>query len=201
MERGKLLVISGPSGVGKSTVIGGMRALYPDMYFSVSATTRAMRKGDEEGVTYYFKTREAFQEMIRRDEFYEHAEYAGNCYGTPRLPVEERLARGIDVIIDIDVQGALQIKERCRDAVLIFLVAPSFDVIESRLRGRGDTAEADIQKRLEQARWEYSQAGKYDYIVESDVPERTVKKIDAILVAEKLRAERKIEFLKMEESL
>lgn len=201
MERGKLLVISGPSGVGKSTVIGGVREMYPEMYFSVSATTRAMRQGDVDGVTYHFKTREEFQNMIQQDEFYEYAEYAGNCYGTPKLPVNQRLEKGVDVILDIDVQGALQIKERCEDAVLIFLIAPSFTVLEQRLRGRGDTSEEDMKKRLAQARWEYSQAEKYDYVVVSDVPERTVKNIDAILTAEKLRAGRKIEELKMEESL
>lgn len=201
MERGKLLVISGPSGVGKSTAIGGMRALYPEMYFSVSATTRKMRQGDVDGVTYHFKTREAFEEMIKNGEFYEYAEYAGNCYGTPKAPVDQRLSQGVDVIMDIDVQGALQIKERCADAVLIFLVAPSFEVIEQRLRGRGDTGEADMQKRLDKARWEYSQAKHYDYIVVSDVPEHTVKNIDAILTAEKLRAGRKIVDLEMEESL
>ncbi len=201
MERGKLLVLSGPSGVGKSTAISGMRACHPEMYFSVSATTRAMRQGDEDGVTYHFKTREQFEEMIQKGEFYEHAQYAGNYYGTPKQPVDQRLDQGIDVIMDIDVQGALQIKERCKDAVLVFLVAKSFDIIEQRLRGRGDTKEEDIVKRLEQARWEYSQAGKYDYIVVSDVPERTVDDIDAILTAEKLRAERKIDVIKMEESL
>lgn len=201
MKRGKLLVLSGPSGVGKSTAIAGMRRRHPEMYFSISATTRSMRQGDADGVTYHFKTREQFEDMIRRGEFYEYAQYADNYYGTPKAPVDQRLEQGIDVIMDIDVQGALQIKERCRDAVLVFLVARSFDVIEQRLRGRGDTKEEDIVKRLEQAKWEYSQAEKYDYIVVSDVPEGTVDDIDAILTAEKLRAERMNEVTKLEESL
>lgn len=201
MQRGKLLVISGPSGVGKSTAIRGMRDKYPEMYFSISATTRAMRKGDVEGETYYFKTRDEFQKMIDEGAFYEHAEYAGNCYGTPKVPVDHHLEQGVDVIMDIDVQGALQIKERCKDAVLIFLVAKSFSVVEERLRGRGDTREEDIANRLDKARWEYSQAGKYDYIVLSDTPERTVEDIDCILRSEKLRAERNIQLTKMEESL
>ena len=116
MERGKLLVISGPSGVGKSTAIQGVRDRHPEMFFSVSATTRPTRQGDVNGVTYWFKTREEFDEMVRQNAFYEHAEYAGNCYGTPREPVERCLEQGIDVIMDIDVQGALQIQERCPDA-------------------------------------------------------------------------------------
>lgn len=201
MKRGKLLVLSGPSGVGKSTVIAGMRQRHPEMYFSVSATTRSMREGDAEGVTYLFKSREQFEEMIRDNAFYEYAQYADNYYGTPKEPVDQRLNNGIDVIMDIDVQGALQIQQRCPDAVLIFVAAPSFDIIEQRLRGRGDTREEDMVKRLTQAKWEYSQAGKYDYIVINDVATRTVDEIDAILTAEKQRAERMIDVIKLEESL
>lgn len=201
MNRGKLLVLSGPSGVGKSTMIAGIRQRHPDMYFSISATTRNMREGDAEGVTYLFKTQEQFEDMIRENAFYEYARYADNYYGTPKEPVEQRLQKGIDVILDIDVQGALQVKEQCPDAVLVFIAAPSLSVIEQRLRGRGDTKEEDMVKRLTQAKWEYSQAGKYDYIVINDVATRTVDEIDAILTAEKQRAERMIDVIKLEESL
>ena len=167
----------------------------------MSATTRDARPGDRDGVTYWFKTRKEFEEMEAQSAFYEYAEYSGNYYGTPREPVESRLEQGIDVIMDIDVQGALQIQKRCSDAVLIFLAAPSFAVLEQRLRGRGDTSEEDMKKRLSKARWEYSQADQYDYIVVSDTPERTVNDIDSILSAEKLRAKRNLNLLKMEESL
>lgn len=201
MNRGKLLVFSGPSGVGKSTTIAELRQRHPDMYFSISATTRKMREGDAEGVTYLFKTREQFEDMIRDNAFYEYAQYADNYYGTPKEPVEQRLGQGVDVIMDIDVQGALQIKEQCPDAVLVFIAAPKFSVIEQRLRGRGDTKEEDMVKRLTQAKWEYSQAGKYDYIVINDVVKRTVDEIDAILTAEKQRAERMFDVIKLEESL
>lgn len=201
MKRGKLLVISGPSGVGKSTAISGVRSRHPEMFFSVSATTRGKREGEENGVAYWFKSRAEFEEMAARGAFYEHAEYAGNYYGTPKEPVERRLAQGIDVIMDIDVQGALQIQKRCDDAVLIFLAAPSFRLLEQRLRGRGDTSEADVEKRLSKVRWEYSQAYQYDYIVVSDTLQRTVNDIDSILTAEKLRAARGLELVKLEESL
>lgn len=201
MERGKLLVISGPSGVGKSTAIHGLLKKHPEMYFSVSATTRQKRPTDTEGVTYLFKTRLEFAEMVAENAFYEHAEYAGNCYGTPRKPVDDHLDAGKDVVLDIDVQGALQIQERCPDAVLVFLAAPSFQELEARLQGRGDTSREDMEKRLQKARWEYAQAHHYDYIVVSDTPDRVVENFDHILAAEKLRAGRGMKYVELEESL
>ncbi|MBQ9270520.1 MAG: guanylate kinase [Oscillospiraceae bacterium] len=202
MKRGRLLVISGPSGVGKTTAVTGVRNANPEMYFSVSATTRAMRPTDEEGVTYRFKTREEFLKLVDEGYFYEHAEYSGNLYGTPKTPVEEHLAAGEDVILDIEVQGGLQVKAQTPEAILIFLVAPSWEELERRLRSRGDTSEEDIQKRLKQARWEYTQAEQYDYIVVSEAPpECVVERINTILSAEGYRTRRNMNLLNLEESL
>ena len=202
MKRGKLLVISGPSGVGKTTAVTGVRAANPSMYFSVSATTRAKRPTDEEGVTYLFKTRADFEELVAQGYFYEHAEYSGNLYGTPKTPVEQHLAAGEDVILDIEVQGGLQVKAQTPEAILVFLVAPSWKELENRLRSRGDTSEEDIQRRLKQARWEYTQAVQYDYIVVSEAPpECVVERIQSILTAEDFRTERNINLLNLEESL
>ena len=200
MKRGKLLVISGPSGVGKTTAVTGVRAANPEMYFSVSATTRPMRPTDQEGVTYLFKSREEFESLVEEGFFYEHAEYAGNLYGTPKTPVEEHLAAGEDVILDIEVQGGLQVKAQTPEAILVFLVAPSWEELENRLRSRGDTTDADIQKRLKQARWEYTQADQYDYLVVSEAPpECVVERINTILAAEGFRTERNMNLLNVEE--
>lgn len=201
MKRGQLFVISGPSGAGKSSVVAQIRQRRPDMYYSVSATTRAMRPTDVDGVTYSFKTRDEFESLIKQNYFFEYAEYAGNYYGTPKTPVDEQLAMGNDVILEIEVQGAMQVKAKSPEAIMIFIVAPSFEVLESRLRGRGDTAEADVQKRLAKSREEYTYGPRYDYIIVNDTLELSTNQVEAVMVAEKLRAERNIEVLRLEESL
>ncbi|MGI6029423.1 MAG: guanylate kinase [Candidatus Heteroscillospira sp.] len=194
-SKGKLIVLSGPSGAGKSTVIGHLLERRDDISFSVSATTRAPRPGEQEGVNYYFKTREEFEAMIAGNAFLEHAEYAGNCYGTPRKPVEELLEAGRSVILDIEVQGAFQVKQAMPEAVLVFLAPPSMAELERRLRGRKTDTEEKIRIRLETARREYALAGKYAYIVINDIAETAAMELDAIITAEKCTAADRINFI------
>lgn len=185
---GKLIVISGPSGVGKSTVMKQVMEKSPNLHFSVSATTRAMRPGEVDGVHYLFVDKPAFLSMIENHELLEYTEYVGNFYGTPEAPLDAALAEGKDILLDIEVEGALNVKRRRPDAVLIFMMAPSFDDIAHRLDGRGDTAPDVIQNRLERARWEYSQADRYDYLVVNDNVERAVSEVLAIMTAEKMKS-------------
>lgn len=196
--QGKLIVISGPSGVGKSTVVKNVMARCGNLQFSVSATTRPMRPGEVDGKNYFFVNKTQFQEMIDAQALLEYAEYVGNYYGTPEAPLNEALAQGRDILLDIEVQGALNVKRRRPDAVLIFMLAPSFQEIERRLTGRGDTAPDLIRNRLERARWEYTQAPQYDYLVVNDNVERAVAEIEAILLAEKCKTPNRIQYLKEE---
>ena len=196
MKTGKLIVISGPSGVGKGTVIKELMERCDSLRYSVSATTREMRPGEVDGVNYYFISRERFEELIAADALLEHAVYVGNYYGTPETKVNEQLAQGNDVLLEIEVQGALQVKKRRPDAVLIFITAPSFDELAKRLRGRGDTAEDKVLARLETARWECSLAKDYDYIVVNDTVDAVTKRIMTIFEAENYRALRCDEVIK-----
>ena len=193
---GKLIVISGPSGVGKSTVVSGVMAQCDTLQFSVSATTRPMRPGEVDGKNYYFVDHATFQAMIREEKLLEYAQYVGNYYGTPEAPLNEALAQGKDVLLDIEVQGALRVKARRPDAVLIFMLAPSFADIEKRLYGRGDTAPALVEERLNRARWEYTQAPNYDYLVVNDNVDTAVSEILATLTAEKCKTAERLTYLK-----
>ena len=198
MTRGTLLVLSGPSGVGKSTAVAALQKLRPQLRFSISATTRPPRPSEQDGVNYYFVDRPTFETMIDRGELLEHAEYVGNYYGTPAGPIDKLLEAGYDVLLDIEVQGAMQVRQRRDDAVLVFLAAPSFAELERRLQGRGDTAPELIQKRLETAQREYQFADRYEYIVISDLVEKTAEELNAILTAEQCRAKLRLAQLKDE---
>ena len=192
-EKGLLIVMSGPSGAGKSTVIGKLMKIRTDIRFSVSATTRDPRPGEEDGVNYFFRTREEFLRMIDEDAFLEHAEYVGNFYGTPARPVDERLAEGWHVLLDIEVQGAAQVLQKRPDAVSVFLAPPSLGELERRLRGRGTDTEEKIAGRLETARRECALANNYTYIVVNDDADKAARELDAIITAESCRSGRKLE--------
>lgn len=180
MKKGKLIVISGASGVGKGTVLGIMMEKRKDLSFSVSATTRPPRPGEIDGVHYYFITREKFEAMIAAGEFLEYDAHAANYYGTPRAQAEEKQSHG-PVLLDIEPKGAKQVKEKAPDAVLIFIMPPSVQELERRLRGRGDTSEEQIQMRMERATWEMEQRVWYDHVVINDDPERCAEEILKII--------------------
>ena len=167
MSKGKLFVISGASGVGKSTVLKQVMDKRDDLYFSVSATTRAPRPSETEGVSYYFVSKEKFQSMIENNEFLEYDAHMSNYYGTPTAQVEEKLTRG-HVILDIEPVGAFNVRKARPDAVLIFIAPPSMEELERRLRGRGDTGEDQITQRTERAYWEMEQSKQYDHVVIND---------------------------------
>lgn len=167
MGEGKLIVLSGASGVGKGTVLNQMMKLRKDLSLSVSATTRPPRPAEQEGVHYYFVTPERFREMIENDELLEYDAHMGSCYGTPRKQLEEKRSHG-PVILDIDPKGARIVKEKIPEAILVFIMPPSPAELERRLRGRSDTSEEQIRLRLQRAEWEMDQRGWYDHVVVND---------------------------------
>ena len=196
MEKGKLFVISGPSGAGKSTVVFKAMEGREDVCFSTSVTTRKPRPGEVDGREYFFVDLDRFKEMVENDELLEHAEYVANSYGTPRAYVEDKLSSGMNVILDIEVQGARQVNEKKPDSVKIFIIPPSIEELERRLKGRGtDTARA-IEARLIRARQEYKEANFYDYIIINDDAERAAKELAAIMLAEHCRAADRMDYLK-----
>ena len=177
---GKLIVISGASGVGKGTVVKKMMARRKDLYFSVSVTTRPPRPGEVDGKDYYFVTRERFQEMIRRGEMLEYDEHAKNFYGTPRAQVEEKRAKG-HVLLDIEPNGAKNVKNNYPEAELVFIMPPSVEELERRLRGRNDTPEDQIAIRMERAKWEMAQRTWYDHVVVNDDAGRCAEEILSLI--------------------
>ena len=196
MSKGKLLVLSGPSGVGKGTVLGELMKRRSDMCFSVSATTRQPREGEVDGVNYFFVTKERFEEMIRNNELLEYAQFVSNSYGTPRAYVEQQLERGMNVILDIEVQGARNIANMIPDAVSVYMIPPSYEELEKRLRGRGTETEEQIQGRLQTAINEARAADFYRYIIVNDNLETAVNELDAIMTAEKIGYDNRKNILK-----
>jgi len=180
MPQGRLFVVAGPSGAGKGTLIEEMLMRYPSASLSVSATTRRPRPGETEGVQYYFMDEEKFMDQARKGMFLEWAEVHGNLYGTPAAMVERELARGRDVILEIDVQGARQVRERVDDAVTIFVYTPSLEVLEERLRRRGTEDQDELEQRLRNALEENKEKDDYDYAVLNDQLHRAVEEICAI---------------------
>ena len=191
MDKGITCIIAGPSGVGKGSVIKRLFQLRGDLYFSVSATTRAPRPGERDGVDYHFITQERFQQWIDQGAFLEYAQFVGHSYGTPKRYVDEAMDRGEDVILDIEVQGAEQIHRLRPEAVRIFLLPPSWEELERRLTGRGTESAEKVQGRLRRSREEVLLAESYDYLVVNDDLDRAAEEIRAILAAEHCRTSRR----------
>ncbi|WP_156043249.1 guanylate kinase [Paenibacillus sp. UNC451MF] len=195
-EKGILIVLSGPSGVGKGTVCKALRQCAPDLIYSVSATTREPRQGEVDGVNYFFKSREQFQQLIEEDQMLEWAEYVGNYYGTPRKFVEETLLAGNDIILEIEVQGALKVKQKFPEGVFIFLLPPSMDELENRIVGRGTESEESIRNRMSVAMDEIRLMEHYDYAIVNDHVENACSRIQSIIVAEHCRKEKVVNKIK-----
>lgn len=192
-ERGLLIVFSGPSGVGKGTVRQEIFST-PDHKFeySVSMTTRAQRPGEVDGKDYFFRSREEFEELIRNGQMLEYAEYVGNYYGTPLTYVNETLDKGIDVFLEIEVQGALQVKKKVPDAVFIFLTPPDLNELQERLVGRGTDSEEVIAQRIERAREEIALMSEYDYAIVNDEVSLAAERVKRVIEAEHFRVDRVI---------
>lgn len=180
MSKGKLLVISGPSGVGKGTIVNRLLSLRPDISLSISCTTRAPREGEVDGKSYFFLTKERFEEKIREGGFLEYSRHFENYYGTPRAFVEKRLEEG-DVILEIDVDGGLSVKSAMPEAVLVMIAPPDRQSLYSRLKGRGTEDENTISKRIDRAEYELSKSPLYDFVIINDVLDDAVKAVERIL--------------------
>ena len=189
MKKGLLIVISGASGTGKGTVCKELLTRETGIAYSVSATSRAPREGEQDGREYYFRTREEFEQMIAAGAFLEYADVYGNYYGTPFAPIEQRRAAGEDILLEIDTQGALNVMERCPDGTFIFLLPPSLEELRSRITGRGTESEESLARRLAAARDEILLGKRYRYAVLNDTVEAATDRIQTILAAERLRAD------------
>lgn len=197
-DRGLLIVLSGPSGAGKGTICSRLRADMPNLTYSVSMTTRQPRVGEVEGVNYFFREKEEFERLLKEDAFLEYAQVYDNYYGTPKEHVMDLLNEGKSVLLEIDIQGAMQVKERYSDAIFIYIVPPSLTELSARLRGRATDSEEVIDKRLSLACSELALAHRYDYIVVNDDLDEATEKTASILRAESCKISRnkeKIQFI------
>lgn len=194
-SKGILLVISGFAGTGKGTLVHELLEKYDNYALSVSATTRAPRSGEIDGVHYFFKTKEEFEEMIRENRLIEYASYVENYYGTPKEYVQQQLENGKDVILEIEIQGALKIKEQFPDTLLLFMVPPSASVLEERLRGRGTETDEVVRKRLHRAVEESEFIEQYDYLIVNDDLETCVKETHEIIQSQHHRVDQRREFI------
>jgi len=190
IQDGLLIVLSGPSGVGKGTVCSLLRTEQPDIIYSVSATTRKPRNGEVDGINYFFKTKEEFKHMIKHDQLLEYAQYVDNYYGTPRSFVEDMIKQGKDVILEIEVQGALKVKEKYPDGIFIFLMPPSLAELKNRIIHRGTESDDSLLHRMNAAKEELQMMKHYDYAVVNDEVSNAVARIQSIIEAERLKKER-----------
>lgn len=189
-DKGILLVVSGPSGAGKGTICAAIRKIFPKLNYSISMTTRAPRKGEVEGTSYFFRTNEEFEKLIKEDAFLEYARVYDHYYGTPKKYALDKIENGESVLLEIDIQGAMQVKQRYPQGVFVYVVPPSLDVLSARIHGRGTDSEEVIQKRLAKITDELAMAHKYDYIIVNDVLEDAVHKVCSILEAESCKLSR-----------
>ena len=195
MSKGVLTVVSGFSGAGKGTVMKRLLEKYENYALSISVTTRKPREGERDGIEYFFRTREEVEAMIQEDQLLEHAEYVGNYYGTPRFYVEDMLSQGKNVILEIEIQGAMKIKEKIPEAVLVFVTPPTIEELRSRLTGRGTETADVIASRLRRAAEESEGMDNYDYILINDQVEDCVDQLHQIIFSERCRAQRNEELI------
>ena len=189
-KSGQLIVISAPSGSGKGTIINGLLEKNKNLWLSVSTTSRKQRSNDIPCVTYNFVTKEEFEQMIKENHFLEYTNYAGNYYGTPRGTIKEKLDQGIDVILEIEIEGAANIKKLIPEAIFIFILPPSLKTMVKRLKKRGTDSKEKILERFHQAYKEINEVTKYNYVVVNDVLEEAIEKVSSIIKAEKCRVDR-----------